>query len=58
MSQVIQTPNQQYYLTKLLGYEFDIVYRPGNTNYVVDSLSRLLVEHYHIYTQVESTIIS
>lgn len=43
---------------KLLGYEFDIVYRPENTNYVADSLSRLPAEHYHIYTQVENTIIS
>uniref|UniRef100_A0A151UG99 Retrotransposable element Tf2 n=1 Tax=Cajanus cajan TaxID=3821 RepID=A0A151UG99_CAJCA len=58
MTQVIQTPDQQYYLTKLLGYEFDIVYRPGNTNVAVGSLSRLPAEHFHIYTQVESAVIA
>ena len=58
VSQVIQTPEQQYYLTKLLGYEFEIVYRAGNTNAAADSLSRLPATHYHIHTQLESAIIS
>ena len=39
MAQVIQTLEQQYYLTKLLGYEFDIVYKVGKHKAVVDALS-------------------
>ena len=58
MSQVIQTPEQQYYLTKLLGYEFDIVYRAGKANAAADSLSRLPADLYYIYTQLESVLLS
>ena len=41
MTQVIQTPKQQYYLAKLLGYTYEIVYKPGSTNRVADALSRV-----------------
>lgn len=40
MQQVIQIPEQQYYLTKLLGYDYEILYKSGRTNKVVDALSR------------------
>ncbi|MCH83675.1 hypothetical protein A2U01_0004501, partial [Trifolium medium] len=40
LTQVIQTPKQQFYLSKLLGYHYDIQYKPGSTNIVVDALSR------------------
>jgi hypothetical protein len=40
LTQVIQTPEQQFYLSKLLGYHYDIQYKPGNTNVVADALSR------------------
>jgi len=40
MSQVIQTPEQQFYLAKLLGYDYDIQYKEGTSNIVADSLSR------------------
>ena len=40
LDQVIQTPDQQKYLAKLLGYQYTIVYKPGKDNRVVDALSR------------------
>lgn len=41
MTQVIQTPEQQYYLAKLLGYDYEIQYKAGSSNIVADSLSRI-----------------
>jgi hypothetical protein len=41
MTQVIQTPEQQFYLAKLLGYSYEIFYKPGAQNRVADALSRL-----------------
>ncbi|PNY17781.1 Ty3/gypsy retrotransposon protein [Trifolium pratense] len=43
LTQVIQTPEQQHYLSKLLGYNYEIQYRPGNTNLAADALSRASV---------------
>ncbi|MCH97367.1 retrotransposon protein, partial [Trifolium medium] len=40
LTQVIQTPEQQYYLSKLLGFHYDIQYKSGATNVVADALSR------------------
>jgi hypothetical protein len=40
-TQVIQTPEQQFYLAKLLGYSYDIVYKPSAQNRVADALSRI-----------------
>ena len=41
MMQIIQTLEQQFYLAKLLGYDYTIHYKPGSQNIVADSLSRL-----------------
>jgi hypothetical protein len=39
--QVVQTPEQQVYLAKLMGYDYSIQYKSGKTNVVADALSRL-----------------
>lgn len=41
MSQAIQTPEQQVYLVKLLGFNYEIQHKPGHLNVVVDALSRV-----------------
>lgn len=41
MDQVIKTPEQQNYLSKLLGYDYTIQYKFGKTNVVTDALSRI-----------------
>ena len=39
MNQVIQTPEQQVYLSKLLGYDYSIQYKSGKANVVAYALS-------------------
>lgn len=39
--QVIQIPEQQRWLSKLIGYDSDILYRLGKLNSAVDALSRV-----------------
>ncbi|KAF7833242.1 Transposon Ty3-G Gag-Pol polyprotein [Senna tora] len=41
MHQVVQTSEQQFYLSKLLGFDYEIVYRSGKTNMAADALSRV-----------------
>ncbi|KAH9783665.1 hypothetical protein KPL71_009410 [Citrus sinensis] len=38
--QRVTTPEQQKWLAKLIGYEYEILYRPGRDNAAVDALSR------------------
>src|ERR1044072_2901142 len=39
LTQVIQTPEKQFYLAKLLGYNYEIQYKAGKTNTMADALS-------------------
>lgn len=41
VKQKIQTPEQQKWLTKLMGYDFEIHFKPGKENMVADALSRI-----------------
>lgn len=43
MDQSLQTPEQQEWLHKFLGYDFVIEYNPGKENIAADSLSRMFM---------------
>jgi hypothetical protein len=39
LKQCISSPEQQKWVTKLFGYDYDIIYKKGKDNVVVDALS-------------------
>ncbi|KAJ4780691.1 polyprotein [Rhynchospora pubera] len=41
LTQTIQTPEQQQFLSKLVGYDFSIVYKAGTSDAAADALSRV-----------------
>lgn len=43
LDQSLQTPEQQAWLHKFLGYDFKIEYKPGKDNQAVDALSRMFM---------------
>ena len=42
LEQRITTPEQQEWVAKLLGYDYEITYKPGRENSVADALSRVV----------------
>jgi hypothetical protein len=42
MEQRIVTPEQQKWVSKLLGYDYEITYKPGRENSAADALSRVI----------------
>lgn len=56
LTQTIQTPKQQKWLTKLIGYNFEIHYKPGKENLVADALSRVLEASTGLCATVSSLI--
>lgn len=43
LDQSLQTPEQQAWLHKFIGYDFKIEYKPGKDNIAVDALSRVTI---------------
>ncbi|KAE8665795.1 hypothetical protein F3Y22_tig00112528pilonHSYRG00009 [Hibiscus syriacus] len=58
MSQSVQTPEQHKWLTKLMGYDYEIIYKPGKENKVADALSRVQTCSYAAITAPEFTWLS
>jgi hypothetical protein len=40
LEQILSLEEQQKWVTKMLGYDFEIIYKKGNKNVVADALSR------------------
>ena len=40
LEQILSSEEQQKWVTNMLGYEFEIIYKKGKLNIVVDALSR------------------
>ena len=62
LEQRITTPDQQKWVAKLLGYDYEIQYRPGRENTAADALSRkpaspiinnLFVPQVHIWEEIQ-----
>ncbi|KAL8115463.1 hypothetical protein AgCh_022090 [Apium graveolens] len=56
LEQQIGTPEQQKWVSKLLGYDYEIFYKPGKENSAADALSRLPGPNIHSLYVPESSI--
>lgn len=67
LEQRITTPEQQKWVSKLFGYEYEILYKPGKDNSAADALSRihgspcldaLLVSQAHIWDDIKAEAVN
>jgi hypothetical protein len=50
LEQRISSPKQQKWVTKLYGYDYEIIYKKGKENVVVDSLSQKYEEEGSLFS--------
>jgi len=53
LEQRVVTLEQQKWVSKLLGYDYEIIYRPGRTNSAADALSRRPVQEVELLEEAE-----
>ncbi|KAF2322669.1 hypothetical protein GH714_028059 [Hevea brasiliensis] len=65
VEQRVVTPEQQNWVSKLLGYDYEILYKPGKENRVADALSRvsgipslnsLFLPHSSLWDRIKATL--
>jgi hypothetical protein len=50
LEQRISSPEQQKWVTKMFGYDYEIIYKKGKENVVVDALSRKYEEEGSLFS--------
>jgi hypothetical protein len=50
LEQQISSPEQQKWVTKIFGYDYEIIYKKGKENLLVDSLSRKYEEEVSLFS--------
>ena len=58
VNQTVQTPEQQHWLTKLLRFDFDIVYKPSSDNGPANALSRLHESSWYTLQAITKPVIA
>ena len=57
LDQQANTPTQQIWVVKMMGYNYEIVFRKGSTNTVADALSRKPQDSLYALSTVTSTLL-